>query len=293
VHWCFDLYPEAIAADSRTVAAPLVAAARTLMGHAYRQCDAVVDLGPQMRTLLEGYGGQVRRETLVPWALTEPARPPAADPAIRAALFGDARLGLLYSGTMGRAHDFETLLALARACRVRSGRTISFCFACRGNRADELRQALRPDDDNISLAPFAVEAELGGRLAAADLHMVSLRPEWAGVVVPSKFFASLAMGRPVVYAGPARSEIARWVRELDVGFPVGEGVSDLQQAVDRLHQFAASPADLMGWQEKARQAYARHFSRQVINDRWDALLRDVMAARAPAGPPPIVVGRRG
>ena len=35
--------------------------------------------------------------------------------------------------------------------------------------------------------------------------------------MPSKFFASLAVGRPVLYAGPAESEIARWIAEHDLG----------------------------------------------------------------------------
>ena len=212
MHWCFDVYPEAIAADGLgATGAMLTPVARAMMGAAYRRFDALVDIGPRMGDRLADYRSGARQETLVPWALAEVEQPVPIDGEARRELFPRARLALLYSGTMGRAHDFDAFLQLARACRRRSGDAVSICFAVRGNRAAELRAAVGPDDTNVAFADFADEQSLQRRLAAADFHLISLRDEWAGVVVPSKFFASLAVGRPVLYAGPADSEIARWI----------------------------------------------------------------------------------
>ena len=88
--------------------------------------------------------------------------PVAIDAEARRALFPRAKLALLYSGTMGRAHDFEALLRLARACRRRSGDAVSICFAVRGNRADELRAAVGADDTNVSLVDFADQNRCSG-----------------------------------------------------------------------------------------------------------------------------------
>lgn len=281
VTWCFDLYPEAIAAEGIGAAASaLEPVARRLMRFGYGACDALVDIGPRMRERLSAYGAPARQETLVPWALSEAETPIAVDGAARRALFPRAKLALLYSGTMGRAHDFSTLLRLARACRARSGDAISFCFSVRGNRADELRREIGGDDSNVSLAPFADEATLQGRLAAADLHLVSLRPDWAGVVVPSKFFASLAVGRPVVYAGPADSEIARWIAQYDVGSHVTDEA--LGATVDRFHHLVDDGEALAQWRENALAVYRREWSKAVTNDRWDRLLRELGARRQSA-----------
>ena len=61
------------------------------------------------------------------------------------------------------------------------------------------------EDTNITIAGFASEDELAARLSAADFHLISLREGWEGIVVPSKFFGALAMGRPVIYMGPSDS----------------------------------------------------------------------------------------
>ena len=149
----------------------------------------------------------------------------------------------------------------------------------RGNRSDELRAAITPDDRNVTLAPFADEDALPGRLAAADLHLVSLRPDWAGVVVPSKFFASLAIGRPVIYAGPADSGIARWIAAHDLGLHL---TSDSVGAVaDRLLRLTDDPGALARWRDNALAVYQRQWSKQVTNDRWDALLRAALRRARP------------
>ena len=278
-HWCFDLYPEAIAADgtgpSATVLAPV---ARQLMALAYRRFDALVDIGPRMRERVAAYGSGVRQETLVPWALAEAERPVAIDGEARREMFPRAKLALLYAGTMGRAHDFDAFLRLARACRARSGDAVSFCFAVRGNRAADLRAAIGPDDSNVALIDFAEQASLERRLAAADFHLISLRDDWAGVVVPSKFFASLAVGRPVIFAGPADSEIARWIGEHDLGFHLR--ADDVAATADRLHALIGDEAALSRRRESALAVYRGRWSKQITSARWDALLRELVAARA-------------
>jgi glycosyltransferase involved in cell wall biosynthesis len=231
-----------------------------------------------MRARLEAYGSRAAQETLVPWALAEAERVAAPDPAVRAELFGKARLGLLYSGNLGRAHEFEPFLQLARACRARSGDAISFCFAARGYREPELRRAVTPEDTNIRFAPFADESALQARLEAADLHLLSLRPEWAGIVVPSKFFGSLAVGRPVLYAGPVESEVASWIAEHDVGLHIDDG--QVAAAADRLHALLVDASDVARWKANALAVYRREFSKRAVNDRWDALLRRLTAQRA-------------
>jgi glycosyltransferase involved in cell wall biosynthesis len=227
-----------------------------------------------MRERLLEYGGPGRRVTLVPWALSEPAVPPPPRPEARRERFGDASLGLLYSGSFGRAHASEAILALARRLR---GSGISFCFSVRGNRAEDLRRAVLPEDSNVRFVPFCEETELEAHLATADVHVASLRHEWSGVVVPSKFVGSLAAGRPVLFAGPRGSSIARWIGEHDVGWVLDGDGDNAGRVAEALQGLARDPVALAALQRRCHAVYQEQFSRERTLDRWDQELRSLLA----------------
>ncbi len=244
-----------------------------MLKHAYAACDLVADLGSCMRDRLQAYGHRSRKVTLVPWALSEPAAVEPGDPQLRAELFGPSPLGLLYSGNFGRAHSSREFLRLARRLR---GSGIHFSFGVRGNRVEELREAIQADDNNVTMAGFAPEAALENRLAAADIHLVSLRPEWTGLVVPSKFFGSLAAGRPVLFAGSRESSIARTILKHKVGWVLDQHSEE--SIVAELKSLAAgtASANLADLQRHCHQVYHQYFSRRRIMDEWNRELRDLL-----------------
>jgi hypothetical protein len=99
-------------------------------------------------------------------------------------------------------------------------------------------------------------------------------------VVPSKFFGSLAVGRPVVYVGPDDSDIAQWVSALDVGYTVRQG--RLHETVDALHALAASPDALPVMQRRAKRVYDEHFCKEVGLAAWNRLLSQLVGRAGPA-----------
>ncbi|MFO1066401.1 MAG: glycosyltransferase [Pirellulales bacterium] len=205
--------------------------------------------------------------TVTPWSLVEPESVVESDARVRAELFGTARLGLLYSGNFGRAHEFEGFLSLARRLRTDE---IGLCFAGRGPRMEELRQLVDSADSNIHFAGFASEEELALRLGAADIHLVSLRESWTGTVVPSKFFGALAVGRPVLFVGSDRCAIAQWIRRFRVGWVLSAGDEDA--VADELRAYAADPEAQRAMKLRCWETYGREFSRRV---QIGKLLREV------------------
>ncbi|MFA9462590.1 glycosyltransferase family 4 protein [Thiohalorhabdus sp. Cl-TMA] len=270
VHWCFDMHPEAALASGVLQSSSLsVRLMQAIIRWAYNRCDIIADLGPCMRRRLRVYGHRAHEVELTPWALGEYPEPVKADPDTRRELFGDASLALLYSGNFGEAHSFEELLRLARLLRTEPG--IHFCFAVRGNRSHALKEAVTEEDHNVSFAGFASLAELEKRLGSADIHMASLRPEWSGIAVPSKFFGSLAAGRPVVFAGGGDSGVAEWIRRYEVGWHLApDGVEEVAHV---LRELARNPSSLREIQEHCHCIYQNHFSRKRMTREWDDLLR--------------------
>ncbi len=273
VFWSYDLFPEAIIADQPdSLVAKLAERFKPVMAWAYKSMDLCVDIGSCMRRLLDRYSHQAARATLVPWALVEPQTIPEPDNNVRKKLFGKAKLGLLYSGNLGKSHEYKLFLQLARRVREKTD-DIGFCFGCRGARAEELHSALLPSDTNIRLAGFCDESELETRLASADIHLLSLRQGSVGIVVPSKFFGSLAIGKPVLYHGPQDSSIAHWIKKYDVGMHLEE--KNLDYIIERLLQMAHASDIIDRWSLNAFNAYHNNFSKKTVMDQWHIILKDI------------------
>jgi glycosyltransferase involved in cell wall biosynthesis len=273
--WGFDLYPEAVIADGIKLPKFVEAALSWWAGVSYRCCDFLVDIGSCMRKRLIRYNRKARYETIVPWALDEPASPAEPDGKIRHELFGDAQLGILYSGTIGKAHQFEEFILLARELRRRNAST-AFCFAGRGNCYQKLRDMITEEDGNIRFAGFIDENLVPLRLAAADIHMISLRHGWEGVVVPSKFFGSLAAGRPLLYCGAQKSCLVELIKNEGLGFVIERNT--IAVIADMLEEFSCNKNKIYQMQKQAFHFYNTHFSKNLQLTKWDRCLRGCIKA---------------
>jgi len=252
LHWCFDVYPDAaIKSGLLDPESLLTKFVSKLCCAAYNKCDAVVDIGPCMRDRLPEM--QAKQNTLTPWALEEPVNALPIDREERQRVFGDTELAILYSGSFGEAHSYQDILSLARKMRDKA----VFAFSVTGNQVAALKSAVTTDDTNIKFVDFADEAHLTRRLACADIHLVTLKSGWDGIVVPSKFFGSLAIGRPVLYSGPKEPAIYRWIEEYRVGWSVDDFLEqNLSEALNT----------------HCHQVYQGHFSRQSQIDGWKELV---------------------
>jgi glycosyltransferase involved in cell wall biosynthesis len=273
--WAFDLYPEAIIADGIKIPKILERFLFWWSRVSYLHCGLLIDIGSCMRKHFCRYHSEAKNETIVPWALQEPAALVEPDATMRYELFGDAKLGILYSGTIGKAHQFEEFILLARELRERHA-SIAFCFAGRGNRYQELHKMITPEDTNITFAGFIEEERLSLRLAAADMHMISLRHGWEGVSVPSKFFGSLAAGRPLLYCGTPLSCIAQLISEHGLGFVVE--MEKIKAIADTLEACSYNKHKIRHMQEQAFLFYNTHFSKTRQWAKLDHSLRKYMKA---------------
>ncbi len=138
-----------------------------------------------------------------------------------------------YSGNLGRAHEIETLLAAISATEAglsrrapsdAAPRPIRWLFIGGGALFEEMRkEAPRRDLRTVDFQPYQPRDRLSESLSAADVHIISLRPELEGLIVPSKFYGIAAAGRPVVNIGSPDGEIARLVEHHNCGVTVAAG----------------------------------------------------------------------
>jgi hypothetical protein len=272
VHWCHDLYPDALAADGiLSRSGRLYAAISSKTEIANQACDIVAGVGECMAERLEQYVDRGRIRAMTPWALWEPESVPPPNPVSRQDFFGKAGLGLLYSGNFGRAHTCDEFIALAEDLQRDS---VRLCFAVRGNECRYLAGRIRESGADIRISSFTDESLLAPRLSSADIHLVSLKPEWSGVVAPSKFFAALAAGRPVIFAGPDDSSIARLIRKHEVGWVLNP---ETRPAITAdLRKLVADPVGLQAMQARSFNVYRKYFSRSSCIAGWDRMLRGLV-----------------
>jgi hypothetical protein len=207
-----DFYPEVIIAElgRRPVSLAMFA---HLTWWFRRRVDRFEVLGEDQRRLLLRGGipaDRIQLKRYMPPTAISGIEPPAPSPGQLA-----GRKVLLYSGNYGVAHEIETVVeGLIRHHREGSGR-FGLWLNASGARVDPLEQRLRAAGVPVArTSPVALQ-ELPGVLAAADVHLISLRPAFSGIVLPSKVHGCIASRRPILFVGPASSDVHLLCTEAD------------------------------------------------------------------------------
>lgn len=273
VQWLQDIYPEILTAHAGAWTAAPLAPLRGLRNRAWRASARCLVVGAEMRAPVVAAGVPPSRLAVLPnWAPRELDAPaPAAAVATTRAAWGVAdRFVVAYSGNLGRVHEFATVLAAAAA--LADLPEVVFLFIGGGARTAEVRVAARTRGlDNVRFLPAQPRAGLAATLAAADVHLVTLRPEFAALVSPSKLAGALAAGRPVAFVGPGDGAVARLLRDEACGAAIAAGEGAALAAV--LRQWRADAAGRADRGQAARAAYERHFTLAAAVADWERQLR--------------------
>lgn len=272
VNWLQDLFPEVasvLAPDlmPRWIEHGLVA----LRDRSLRRAAMNVVLSDGMRSRVLATGVSATQVRVVPnWADTAAVVPqPAATSLARQRLGIEGRFVIGYSGNLGRAHEFDTLIGAARL--VRADSRFAFLITGSGAKADALKESVRAQGlDNFFFQPYQPAELLSDSLAAADVHFVSLLPALEGLIVPSKIYGILAAGRPALFVGDRNGDLARMLRDQDCGVAVAVG--DSEGLAAELRMLADSPQRVESMGANARAlGLARYTSEHAVVD-WLAFL---------------------
>jgi glycosyltransferase involved in cell wall biosynthesis len=276
VYWSMDLHPDASLALGRMSPRSLpVRWLRSLSTAVYRRADKVVALGPYMGDRIAQKDVPAERIATIPvWSRRDEIYPSprAANPLRKALGLGD-KFVAMYSGNLGLAHSFDEFLEAAR--RLRDRADIVFLFVGGGPRAGEVKAALARDQlTNVRVLDYVPRAELHWSLALADVHLISMRPEMTGIVVPGKLYGVMAAGRPAIFVGPEHCEPADTIRQAGCGFVVKPGDSaGLIEAIELLAR-DVSLGRRMG--ERGRNALVAHYEERLCCEEWFTLIRDLI-----------------
>lgn len=280
VYHVMDLYPDAAIESGVMSQNSLIARfMRLITGRTLDLSDAVIALGHDMKDrILREYPRHAkpeRIEVIQPWADGQSLRPidKSDNPLARQLHLADT-FNVVYSGNLGVAHDMDTITAAIELTLYEP--KIAWLFIGGGKRFDVLRQkASRGFWKRVHFLPFQDRDKLVQSLNLADVHLISQLPAFTGVVVPSKLFGIMAVGKPSIMIGPADAECSRILADSHSGFVVNNG--DAHDLVAKINQLRYDPAARRSMGERARAAFEQNFDRDVSCDKIQDLLERVCA----------------
>ena len=212
-----DLYPEMAVAGN--ILKPSVWTERWEKMHrrALKQAARVIVLGDDMRERIVAKGVTPQRVTVVHDGASLPSSVPDLDDPSHLKIVDEIRCGfpfvVLHAGNLGFYGAWETLLGAAELLR---NENVGFVFVGDGaNRA--ALEGSASNSSNVRFLPFRPAEQIPHVMMAGDVQVVTIRRGLEGVVVPSKLYSTLAMGRPVLAVASPSSDAARIVVESGCG----------------------------------------------------------------------------
>lgn len=232
IHWAHDLYPDLLPVMGVRYPQFVYRHIEKRMRKAMKAATAIVAISKCMASYMTYQSIDRRRlHTIENWPegtlLKEDDNTQAMD------LFkGEEKFRILYSGTIGLAHDFDAVLKAANYLQ-KNNPEIEFVFVGRGRGVEELsRKKQQAGLDNMRFLPPQPAKNLKAMMEAGDVHLVTMKKNALGKLFPCKFYAACAASRPVIFVGPKGCDIDTKIKMSGCGASVrNEDAKALTQAI--------------------------------------------------------------
>ena len=259
---------------------PLSSILRAVNRRAFQHLDQVVALDDAMAALLtDGYAAGPDRPpvaVLPNWESIDDFPDPLVATPTPWSGYDDAQLRdrfvVLYLGNLGYGHRVETVAEVAGEV---AGSDLAWLFVGGGVRWGQLTRlaSAHGASDVIVQRPYVPKALTGEVMAGAGCALIVLADEALGVMSPSKLHANLAAGLPILYVGPAGSNVDHAIDRFGCGVSIRTGDrAGLAAAVRRLQ---ADEPWRQGLGHAARRAFEEAYSDAAVLPQWAALIDSV------------------
>jgi len=261
----YDLFPDALEiAGLIRPGGPASRFLATVTRKTFARCDAVVFLGEHLHDHAIARYGRPKSTAVIPVG-ADPS-PFAAHPPREHA--PDQPIDILYCGQMGRMHDADTVAQCIGRDKTPPG--LRWRFHGRGAGIEALRPLADMPQAPITLGDPLPHTAWCDAMRHAPVGLITLRDAAEQVCMPSKTYSALAAGQAVLAICPDRSDLARLVRQYDVGWVVPPGDGDALEQT--LQEITHNPQRLIAKRTRAFEAGQDSFAMPAIAEQWEELL---------------------
>ena len=212
---------------------------------ALRQAARVIVLGEDMRERIMEKGVDSARIMVIRDAVAISEIPAVNEATVREIRAG-FRFLIVHAGNLGFYGPWETLV---RAARMLEPHGIGLVFIGEGSMKKRVQDAAQ-SCQSIRFLPFFSVSEIPAVMAAADLHVVTIKRGLEGMVVPSKLYNILAHGRPILAIATEKAEVTRLVQRYECG--IASDPDDATQIAHAVESLLQTPERLDHMSRQAR-----------------------------------------
>jgi colanic acid biosynthesis glycosyl transferase WcaI len=213
-----DIFPDVAVELGLLRGQRVIAAASALERWSYARCAAITVLSDDMRANVAAKVRNPRRLHVVPnFVDIEAVKPAPRENSYRAEYGLSGKTVVMYAGNVGLSQSLDLLIGAARVTQDRDD--VVYVINGGGSTLPDVEK-LAAGLPNVRFVPMQPLARLPEVLAAADIHVVPLKPGLSRSSVPSKTYSILAAGRPILASVDVGSEVQRVVESAGAGFAV-------------------------------------------------------------------------
>lgn len=271
-----DLWPESVAATgvrNRLVLSTIRRFVKFIYGRARR--INVITKGYWRKLVAMGVPEE-KLSLIHCWPSTGQFDPVPYDVELAKAEQLEGRFNIMYAGTMGPVQDLRTVLDAA--VFLRDLPAVQFVMVGDGvQQSDLMRLAAERGAENVRFLCRRSAEELQRMFPTAGALLVHLKPDpMSSVSIPSKTFAYMASGRPILMA--VEGEASELVERHKCGITVAPSdPAALANAVRRLAAMPTKRREELG--RAGLRAYRTHYHSQLQIGKFETLLQDAVGGR--------------
>lgn len=237
----------------------------------YGQADSLIVIGRDMEEIVQQKVGGTVEICLIPnWCDVSLVKPSLKENNEMIRKFGlENKFVCAFTGNLGRVQGIDNLL---EAASLVTNDDFILLFIGDGAMRPNIEEYIsKKSNSNVLYAGQYPATYQDVFLNACDVAIVSLASSMYGLGVPSKSYYNMAAGKPLLYIGDKKSEIAQVIQEHDIGWVVPPENPKKLALV-----FAAACEDktLNVKGLKSRDVVEKKYSKQVVLGKYHALYKD-------------------
>jgi colanic acid biosynthesis glycosyl transferase WcaI len=266
-----DIYPDIAVELDVLTNKRLIEIAHRVERYCYEHADAVTVLSEDLQANVGAKTSHPEKVRVIPnFVDTEWIRPAAKENSYRRDHGLEGKLVVMYAGNVGLSQSLDLVLDAASALSYDE----SLVFVINGQGAHRERLERRAQGlPNVRFVDTQPVERLPEVLAAADIHLVTLKRGLARSSVPSKTYSILAAGRPLLASVDEGSEVARAVERAGAG--VGVPPEDPEAFTKAIRGLIDSPNDLERMGMAGRKFVETWASPAAVAQKYEELFEEL------------------